>query len=181
MKNKDGNTVLDNAVYFGAHEAARIVLGLSGAPRARCYAEEVRETYRNVNHRGRGILHHLADHGDKEMMETFASVGMTGIPEPETFRDSEGKTAVDLFDERVRGVYGMGSTPTNGFRPAMVSKCSPVSEEKQRLELIRAWTELFGSVNADTSINQAEVNDPGICSPRVGCCRRASSCRGRLI
>ncbi|KAK4218886.1 ankyrin repeat-containing domain protein [Rhypophila decipiens] len=133
VMDEDGDTALHIAIEVGSHGSVRPLLGISSSidepTRNRQGVMMVHERYRMINgSRGWSILHHLANHGDKEMMELFASIKMTGLPDPEDFGDCYGQTAVDVFRRRVDLYSGSG-------------------EDEETGKLVKAWGALLASVN----------------------------------
>jgi len=130
-----GQTALHHAILYNSHESIRLLIGLESELRR---MEGVGERYRIVNGiRGWGIVHYLAQYGDKETMEIFTGLNMTGLQDPETFRDRRGRTAGDLFRERVGGYIGIGPRVEDGCHDDQVD------------ELIKAWNNLLASINID--------------------------------
>lgn len=156
---KDGDTPLHNAIFHMAHGVVRLLVGLQEKDPAgddiggdSFKVGGIRERYCSVNHsRGWGILHYLADLGDKEMMEDFTRVGMTG-PDPETFTDLQGKTAVDIFRNRV------GVDVGGGYGPVAMGDNGGQEEQK---ELVQAWRNLLASINIETGETSEDDNGSG--------------------
>ncbi|KAM7211324.1 hypothetical protein V8F06_013302 [Rhypophila decipiens] len=141
-----GYTPLQSAIFWNAHQSARTLLGLNDQQPelASLVKKGLEQRYRYVNpKRGRGTCHSLAEVGDKETMEIFAELRMTGMPDVSTFRDIHGKTALDLFQART-GVY---------VRPGCYMPSPPEededAEQKAKRELVEAWRKLLGSINQD--------------------------------
>ena len=136
-----GDTVLNSTVFYRFYDGTRLLLGLDGEL-GRLEGDE--ERYRYINTRGWGILHCLAIYGDKETMDIFTGVTMVGLPDPKTLTDQGGKTALDIFNERVGFEVGFGFGPD---RNGAVG--SPGGGDHDTTELVRAWKDLLGSVNID--------------------------------
>ncbi|KAJ4328678.1 hypothetical protein N0V84_000869 [Fusarium piperis] len=54
--------------------------------------------YTSINNHGGGILHILAAAGDLRMIRLFTEARMRGLDQK--MQDSDGKTAIDVFEER---------------------------------------------------------------------------------
>ncbi|RMJ04690.1 hypothetical protein CDV36_014640 [Fusarium kuroshium] len=81
----DGDIELFEAIAMLSHKSAQLLLDYGA-------------DYTNINNRGAGILHILATAGDLRMIRLFTEARMRGL-DP-TVRDLDGKTAMDLFEER---------------------------------------------------------------------------------
>ncbi|RSL88358.1 hypothetical protein CEP52_015246 [Fusarium oligoseptatum] len=81
----DGDDELFSAISMLSHKSAQLLLDYGA-------------DYTNINNRGAGILHILATAGDLRMIRLFTEARMRGL-DP-TMRDLDGKTAMDLFEER---------------------------------------------------------------------------------
>ncbi|RTE76955.1 hypothetical protein BHE90_008575 [Fusarium euwallaceae] len=81
----DGDIELFEAIAMLSHKSAQLLLDYGA-------------DYTNINNRGAGILHILATAGDLRMIHLFTEARMRGL-DP-TMRDLDGKTAMDLFEER---------------------------------------------------------------------------------
>lgn len=83
----DGDPPLHAAIGKAANGAAEILLN-SGAD------------YRLINVHGRGLLHEIATYGDGATMRLFTGKRLAGLPDPYSYRDRQGKTAIDRLRDR---------------------------------------------------------------------------------
>lgn len=146
-----GETALLNAITLNSHQSISLLLGLDSGTRR---IEGVEDRYRIVNGlRGWGILQYLAQYGDREMMEIFTSLQMTGLPSPESFRDMRGRTAGDIFRKRVGGYIGIGPRVN----------AEEDSHDNEEDELVKAWCNLLASINIEpcTETGTDDNNDEG--------------------
>ncbi|KAM7183821.1 hypothetical protein V8F33_013358 [Rhypophila sp. PSN 637] len=141
-----GHTSLQSAIFWNAHQSARTLLGLNDQQPelASLVKKGLEQRYRYVNpKRGQGTCHYLAEVGDKETMEIFSELRMTGMSDISSFKDNQGRTALDLFQART-GVH-----VTAGYYVPSPPEENEDAEQRTKRELIEAWRNLLGSINQD--------------------------------
>lgn len=129
----DGDTPLHNATTHRSHGAVKLLLGIG----TESQVSGVGERYSAVNEaRGWGILHYIADFGDVEMMRVFEEVKMRDLPDPETFKDLQGRTAGEIFEARVGNLSSAGG---DGDGDGEIEG------------LVKVWRDLLATVNRGSS------------------------------